>query len=224
MKKVSLICLSLLFCGALQASSNAAVTKGSWVGNYFMGPVGPTGPNGPAGPQGEKGSRGPKGPSGEKGTAFTSAYGYALLGFDTDQAAPIQDRVSFSQPANGALSNVTWNDTDKQFQIQKPGLYEVSYFAHCLTDMTNENSTALQISILYGTTSPSSTSFVSLFHPAIQLPSTGDCETHGTALLRLNAGDFVALGLQKTNPNYLLPIYWQSKGIAASLSLKRIAD
>lgn len=217
MKVLSILCLGLLCGGAMQASQETPVTKGSW----FQGDQGPTGPMGPTGPRGIKGNRGEKG---DPGPAFVTAYGVAMRDAVSDQLVPIEEHVSFTTPESTSLNNIGWIDAEKKFQIHLPGVYEVTYFVHCSSDWDNDEATALNVSLVYGSSDPSTQSFVSTFHPAITLPATADCETHGSAIVRLQVGDFVSLELNKTNPSYSHPIYWYTSGKVASLSLKRIGE
>lgn len=67
-----------------------------------QGPMGPMGPQGPAGEDGQDGPPGPQGPRGEKGDRG-----------DPGSRAPIQTRTTFERGADGLISVIRLEFSDR---------------------------------------------------------------------------------------------------------------
>lgn len=217
-------CLSL--CGFIQGEQNAfEIQKG--ISSWFVGPTGPRGEKGDKGDQGEKGEQGEVGPRGSRGPAgasFVSAYGYATLQVQDGLSKIVPGTLPFSKPTEETLCNVDWDAELTRFIVRKSGMYEIDFSVSCQQSLKGDTSTDLLVSIMTGTEPLTAKEFVIPFFLTTKSAQNALCVGQGSFLVRLYAGDFVSLELKQTEPECQNDLFWQEKGIAASLSLKRISD
>jgi hypothetical protein len=151
-----------------------------------------------------------------------SAYGYATLEAADGQPPCSTETVFFPKPSEENMNNVLWDEEHNLFQVRQSGTYEVSYFIHCWTN--EQPDTSLEIAIVHDGALPSVCRFISSFRPTTLVPSTAECESHGSSLIKLRYGDSIRLEMKRTNEECSTPLYWHSGGTAAFLMLKRISD
>jgi len=109
------------------------------------GPQGPTGDTGPAGgPKGDTGDPGPKGDPGDPGpvgpTGASGApgeYGYAAI--EPSTPIPVEQGLIPFESNVITSENISYNSVTREFTIGIPGVYDVGFFFHAVTEAISDN-------------------------------------------------------------------------------------